>query len=100
MTIQWMIAFIFRPTLMNEIHKAYENLKLKLQEKLTNQNVSVTIDIWTDRTIKSYIGITAHYVEDWTLRTSLLACDYFAGMRPMLLLFVFGAKLSCIIWLS
>lgn len=41
--------------------------------------VSVTLDLWSDRTKRSFLGITAHYVAEGILHSALLKCDVFKG---------------------
>lgn len=41
--------------------------------------VSLTIDIWSNRQLRSYIGITAHFILNWKLHTALLTCKRFHG---------------------
>ena len=43
------------------------------------QDVCVTIDLWSNRQMKSFIGITGHYILDWTLKSVMLACKRFKG---------------------
>lgn len=44
--------------------------------------VSVTVDIWTDRIMRGFLGVTAHYMalkEKTKLESVLLSCDRFTG---------------------
>ena len=42
-------------------------------------SVSVTVDIWSSRQMRSFLGITAHYISpDWELRSAMLACKPFS----------------------
>ena len=41
--------------------------------------VCVTIDIWSSRQMRSYLGITAHYIVDWCLNSAMLSCSRFKG---------------------
>ena len=43
------------------------------------QSVCVTVDMWTNRQMRSYRGMTGHFVEDWTLKSSVLSCTRFNG---------------------
>ena len=40
---------------------------------------SVTVDMWSDRNIKSYMGVTAHYILAGELKSSLLCVLHFEG---------------------
>ena len=42
-------------------------------------DVAVTIDVWTSRDMRSYIGITAHYITAYKLQSKLLTCKRFTG---------------------
>ncbi len=41
--------------------------------------VSLTVDIWTSRDMRSYLGVTAHYVQDFQLKKAMLSCIRFRG---------------------
>ena len=41
--------------------------------------LSMTIDIWTNRQMRSYIGITAHFIREWKLQNAMLVCKRFTG---------------------
>lgn len=45
--------------------------------------VSVTVDIWTDRTMHGFLGVTAHFMEldrsNPSLQSVLLSCERFTG---------------------
>ena len=41
-------------------------------------SVYVTVDIWTNRQMHSFIGFTAHFVDnDFDLKSHLLCCEHF-----------------------
>ena len=42
-------------------------------------NVCVTVDIWSNRQMRSYLGVTGHYIEEYTVRSVMLACKRFKG---------------------
>ena len=43
-------------------------------------NVYLTIDLWTNRNMTSFLGITIHYIDaEWKLRSFVLAVDSFLG---------------------
>uniref|UniRef100_A0A8C8CZU2 HAT C-terminal dimerisation domain-containing protein n=1 Tax=Oncorhynchus tshawytscha TaxID=74940 RepID=A0A8C8CZU2_ONCTS len=55
-----------------------------LTSKLSNtDHVSVTVDIWTDRKMRGFLGVTVHCMEKdgerIQLMSNLLACDHFKG---------------------
>ncbi len=44
----------------------YELLKNKVLKMLMDaNNISITMDIWSNRQMKSYIGVTSHYISEW-----------------------------------
>lgn len=58
--------------------------QLKLKNDLAKaDNVSVTVDIWSDRRMRGFLGVTAHWLstEDLSLqlKSQLLACNRFKG---------------------
>jgi hypothetical protein len=38
--------------------------------------ISITFDVWRSDSIESYLGVTAHYVEQSNLESRLLSLDY------------------------
>ena len=52
----------------------------KMREELSNvASVCVTIDLWTSRQMRSYLGITGHYFQDYRLVSAMLARKRFKG---------------------
>ena len=43
------------------------------------ENLALTLDIWTSRDMRSFIGITGHFVEDYHLNNIMLACHRLTG---------------------
>ena len=41
--------------------------------------VCVTVDLWTNRQMRSYIGITCHFIDNFQLQSTMLACRRFKG---------------------
>ncbi len=37
------------------------------------------MDIWSNRQMRSYTGITVHYILDWKLESAMLSCNRFKG---------------------
>lgn len=53
-----------RNTIKNKLDKKYIQLAGKFKEKLrTVNNFTLTSDIWSDLQMKSYLGITIHFLE-------------------------------------
>lgn len=62
------------------IPKRYEDLFSKIVSLLHRApQVCLTLDIWTNRQIRSYLGVTAHLIIDFTLIAVMLACHLFQG---------------------
>lgn len=56
------------------------SLQADVKQRLKSaQSVCVTLDIWSSRQMRSYLGISAHYINDWTMNTVVLACKRFHG---------------------
>lgn len=41
------------------------------------KNICLTLDIWSSRQMRSYLGITAHFTRNWTFENVVLACKRF-----------------------
>ena len=41
--------------------------------------ICLTLDIWTNRQIRSYLGMTARFIIDFTLKSVMSPCPYFRG---------------------
>lgn len=56
------------------LHRTAEIVKEKLREKFRlTKNVSITVDIWSDTSRSSYLGVTAHTVnEDFSLGSNFI----------------------------
>ena len=52
------------------------NLKGSLQNA---PSVCLTIDLWSNRQMKGFLGITGHFILDWTMQTVMIACKRFKG---------------------
>lgn len=56
------------------------SIKSKLEKTDT---LCVTVDIWTDRNMRGFLGVTAHFMEidrsNPRLQTVLLSCERFTG---------------------
>lgn len=77
-------APVCRRTLSSKAENLAEERCNKLKTVLRNtQNVSVTVDIWSDRKMRGFLGVTSHFIEATDekikLNSSLLACNRFKG---------------------
>ena len=69
-------SHIEQPIVYKACSQMKESLKCALQ---TAQSACTTVDIWSSRQMKSYIGIAAHFIKDWSLHGAMLACKRFKG---------------------
>ena len=62
------------PTVIQEMEEAMRRELARLS------NVYLTIDLWTNRNMTNFLGITIHYIDaEWKLRSFVLAMDSFLG---------------------
>ena len=55
-------------------------LHSRISDRLKNvHSICLTVDIWSSRGMRAYIGITAHYILDYKLESVMLACKRFKG---------------------
>ena len=69
---------ISRRALDSIANKCEESILGKLIKKLNDvQYISLTVDIWTDRRLSSFLGVTAHYIDEkFNFNTCLLCCKH------------------------
>lgn len=62
-------------------NKCREEVKAELRG-LSLKNIAVTLDIWSDRRMRGFLAITAHFYSGKTgaLDSALIACDRFTGI--------------------
>ena len=60
----------------NKYQMIHDLLKTELQ---LAKYVSLTTDIWSNRTMKGYFGVTAHYISNWEMKSHMIACKRFIG---------------------
>lgn len=75
---------VCRRTLTTKTESLAEERRSKLKTQLSNTDyVSVTVDIWSDRKMREFLGVTVHCMERDAervqLKTNLLACNRFKG---------------------
>lgn len=63
-------------TLVNKlIPEERDKIAEKLKEIFSKlQSITLSVDVWTNRRMASFLGVTAHYIKDWELKSSILAC--------------------------
>lgn len=75
---------VCRRTLTSKTEKLAEERRSKLKTQLSNtDHVSVTVDIWSDRKMRGFLGVTVHWIEKEAeriqLKSNLLSCERFKG---------------------
>lgn len=68
-------ALMSRRTLVRRLNSMFEKYlylnKRSLQEN--KSKISLTIDAWTSKAMQSFLGVTAHYIDDsWSLKSTIL----------------------------
>lgn len=64
------VKFISADTIISDISKAFKNEQVLIQNNLQNVpgKISYTLDGWTSKNQKAFLGITAHWInEHWKL---------------------------------
>jgi len=63
--------------LLNEKSAEVRN---NLKEKLAKtKDVCLTIDLWSNRQMKAFMGIAGHFILDWEMKSVTLSCKRFKG---------------------
>ncbi|XP_042166334.1 uncharacterized protein LOC121841511 [Oncorhynchus tshawytscha] len=75
---------VCRRTLTSKVENLATERRSKLKTQLSNtDHVSVTVDIWSDRKMRGFLGVTVHCMEKdgerIQLKSNPLACDCFKG---------------------
>ena len=51
------------------------SIQTELKQKLHYaESVCLTLDLWSNRQMKGYFGVTGHFIHDWNLHTVMLTC--------------------------
>ena len=58
------------------IFRTHENITKKVEQV---HSIALTTDLWSNRQMKSYIGITGHLILDWKINSIMVACHRFSG---------------------
>ena len=60
--------------------KKDEVIKTKVRDILEQvKNVSLTLDLWSSQQMKGFLGITCHFILNWTMQSLMLECKRFKG---------------------
>lgn len=69
-----------RATLRNNLlPERAASIETKLKREFSDVScVYLTLDLWTNRRMVSFLGVTAHFIDcSWELKSRVIACDYF-----------------------
>lgn len=67
-----------RNTIKNKLDTKYNYLSAKFKLKLKeNMHFTLTSDIWTDIQMKSYIGVTIHFLEGNKFVSGIISFKYY-----------------------
>ena len=67
------------------IHEKVSNLKESIIGELKSvTNVCLALDLWSNRQMREFLGITGHYITEWQLKFVMLACSRFKGKNTQL----------------
>lgn len=50
-------------------------------------SVALTVDIWSDRKMRSFLGVTVHFIEQGEMSSAALACTRFNGEGKLCMLY-------------
>ena len=59
--------YLSKVPIPNKYEQLHKKINKMLQEAASVCDVCVTVDIWTNRQMRSYMGITAHFIQNWEL---------------------------------
>ncbi|XP_045190900.1 E3 SUMO-protein ligase ZBED1-like [Mercenaria mercenaria] len=60
------------------IHGKCAELKNDIKFQLKSaQSVCLTLDLWTNRQMRAFLGVTGHFIQEWQLKSVMLACSRF-----------------------
>ncbi len=55
-------------------------IKEDLQHQLcAAQGICLTIDLWSSRQMRGFIGVSGHFILNWALKSTMIACKRFHG---------------------
>ena len=60
--------------------KKHEEIQTKVHKLLhETECVSLTLDLWSNRQMRGFLGITCHFIQDWSMKSLMLECKRFYG---------------------
>ena len=76
-------TYLFRRMVRGDIGNMYSEQTRSLKDLLSSEEckyISLTVDLWSDRRMRSYMGVTAHFIENDQLSRAVLCCQKFDGL--------------------
>ncbi|XP_053952389.1 E3 SUMO-protein ligase ZBED1-like [Anastrepha ludens] len=65
-----------RKTITDLIDTKYDEKKTLIKQKLRSvKNVYLTIDEWKDMQLRSFLGVTVHFIENFEMKSVNIACE-------------------------
>lgn len=67
----------YRRSVATDVNREFMEIHTKLRNDLSSAaSCSITVDIWSDRKLRSFLGVTVHYITESSsdLKTNLLCC--------------------------
>ena len=62
------------------IHEKLSQVRSNIISELkSTENICLTINLWSNRQMRAFLGITGHYIINWKLNSIMLACSRFKG---------------------
>ena len=63
------------------LQKKYDTVKREVLDRIQkSKSINITVDLWSNRQMKSFLGMTGHYISDqWTLESIMLGCNRITG---------------------
>lgn len=62
------------------LDKVYTETEHKLKDKLTSvENICLTVDLWSNRQMRGFIGITGHFILNWQIESVMIVCKRVKG---------------------
>lgn len=68
-----------RKQLSNKLlHEKSTEIQYIVKEQLAKaESVCLTVDLWSNRQMKGFLGITGHFIIDWMLKSVMICCKRF-----------------------
>ena len=62
------------------LHDKSSKIRTNVKEQLKKaESVCLTIDLWSSRKMRGFLGITGHVILDWTMKSVMICCKRFKG---------------------